>query len=229
MLDGVGIDYRLHRAKRRSIGMQIGLQGLTVRAPRWIALSEIEDALVDRAAWVLKALQQWRDRRRDVLPREWITGAPILYRGSELALAVFPSRVRAIAADLFHLMVRHPAPHEERLVASFVGHWLREETVRLLAPQVARLAARVARPAPSLKLTNARSEWGSCNHKGEIRLNWRLVHLPAPLAEYVVAHEVAHLVELNHSARFWAVVAVLFPDYSQARRELGNWTALLEA
>jgi len=81
---------------------------------------------------------------------------------------------------------------------------------------------------PPLKLSNARSEWGSCNHKGEIRLNWRLVHLPPHLADYVVAHEVAHLVELNHSKRFWSLVETLFPGHSAARRELGEWTALLE-
>lgn len=209
--------------------MQIGLTGLAVRAPRWIAMREIEAALHERAAWIVKTLAEWRKRRRDVLPREWKTGAPILYQGSELALAVFPSRVKAIAVDLYNVTVRHPAPQEERLLAGFVGHWLREETLRLLGPHVGHFAARLARGLPPVKLTNARTEWGSCNHKGEIRLNSRLVHLPPMLAQYVVAHEVAHLVELNHSPRFWAVVETLFPGHADARRELGNWTALLEA
>jgi predicted metal-dependent hydrolase len=62
-----------------------------------------------------------------------------------------------------------------------------------------------------------------------IRLNWRLVQLPPHLARYVVAHEVAHLVELNHSARFWEVVETLFPGHAEARRMLDDWTALLEA
>ena len=80
-----------------------------------------------------------------------------------------------------------------------------------------------------MKLSNARSEWGSCNVRGVIRLNWRLVQLPPELADYVVAHEVAHLVELNHSARFWAVVETLFPGHAAARAALDDWTALLEA
>ena len=82
---------------------------------------------------------------------------------------------------------------------------------------------------PPVKLTNARSEWGSCNHRGEIRLNWRLVQLPPDLAEYVVAHEVAHLVELNHSPRFWSQVEQLLPCYAERRRALEDWTALLAA
>jgi hypothetical protein len=78
-----------------------------------------------------------------------------------------------------------------------------------------------------VKLSNARSEWGSCNASGVIRLNWRLVQLPPALAEYVVAHEVAHIVELNHSARFWAVVERLLPGHAALRRQLDDWTALL--
>ncbi len=84
------------------------------------------------------------------------------------------------------------------------------------------------RDRASVRLSNARSEWGSCNAKGEIRLNWRLVQLPPMLAEYVVAHEVAHMVELNHSARFWAVVEALLPGHAALRRQLDDWTALLD-
>ena len=82
---------------------------------------------------------------------------------------------------------------------------------------------------PPVRLSNARSEWGSCNHKGEIRLNWRLIQLPPVLADYVVAHEVAHLVELNHSRRFWALVESLLPGHDTHRKELEDWTALLAA
>ena len=209
--------------------MQIGLSGLTVRAPKWVTLRAIEAALGERADWIIRTLDEWRARRREVLPKVWASGAPILYQGSELALALYPARRKAIAADLFHVTVRHPAPHHEVQLAGFVAHWLKEEALRLLLPHVGQFAARLARPAPPVRLTNARTEWGSCNHKGVIRLNWRLVHLPPRLAHYVVAHEVAHLVELNHSPRFWALVDTLFPGYREARRELGEWTALLDA
>jgi predicted metal-dependent hydrolase len=228
-LAGHDVEYRLVRARRRSIGMEIGLSGLVVRASRWITVREIEAALSERAAWIVRTLAAWRGRRREVMPREWRNGAPILFRGSELALALNPSRKKAIAVDLFHLTVHHPSPQDEALVAAFVGDWLKEEALRALAPRVAEFAARIAPTVPRTRLSNGRSEWGSCNDKGEIRLNWRLVQLPPSLADYVVAHEVAHLVELNHSARFWALVETLFPGHAAARRALGDWTALLEA
>ena len=228
-LVGHDVEYRLIRARRSSIGMEIGVAGLTVRAARWVTIREIEAALAERAAWIVRTVAAWRSLRRDVLPSTWKSGAPILFRGAELALVVHSARRTAIAADLFHLTVRHPAADDEAAVAAFVGTWLKEEALRALIPRVGEYAARLVGRAPPTRLSNARSEWGSCNHKGEIRLNWRLVQLPPHLADYVVAHEVAHLVELNHSPRFWEIVESLFPGHRTARQALGEWTALLEA
>jgi len=223
------VRYRLIRARRRSIGMGVDLDGLTVRAPRWVALRDIEQALSERAAWIIRSLDEWQKRRRDVMPREWKSGAPIVFRGAELALAVHTARHTAIAADLFHLTVRHPHADDERQIAATVGDWLKDQAWTLVATRVADYVRRVAPHTPRVRLSNARSEWGSCNAKGEIRLNWRLVQLPPMLAEYVVAHEVAHIVELNHSKRFWAVVETLLPGHAALRRELDDWTALLAA
>jgi predicted metal-dependent hydrolase len=228
-LNGTHVDYRLVRARRRTIGMEIDLDGLTVRAPRWVGLAEVEAALAERRVWILRTLEAWRSRHREVLPHEWKTGAPILYLGRQLALNVFRSRKPSIRADLFDLTVLHPNAEDEVHVRGFVGHWLREEALRLVLPGIAHFAGRLARTAPPVRISDARSEWGSCNHKGEIRLNWRLAQLPPELADYVIAHEVAHLVELNHSARFWAVVESLLPGHAARRRALEDWTALLAA
>jgi predicted metal-dependent hydrolase len=226
-LGGEAIDYRLVRARRRSIGMEVHLDGLTVRAPRWVALRDIEGALRERAPWIVRSLAEWRSRRRDAMPREWKSGARIVFRGVELALDLHPSPRPSIAADLFHLTVRHPHAHDERQVAASVGDWLREQAWTLVAARVADHVRKVTAHPPTVRLSNGRSEWGSCNAKGVIRLNWRLVQLPPKLADYVVAHEVAHMVELNHSARFWAVVEALLPGHAALRRELDDWTALL--
>jgi len=227
VLYGESIPYRLVRARRRSIGMEVHLEGLTVRAPRWVTIREIEAALKQRAAWVVKTLVEWRRRRREAMPRVWKSGAPILYRGRELALELFPARRAAMVADLFHLTVRHPAAHDEQEVELAVGAWLKDEAWNLVVTRVGDYALRTSRRPLSVRLSDARSEWGSCNAKGEIRLNWRLVQLPPALAEYVVAHEVAHLDELNHSARFWSRVEALLPGHAALRRELDEWTALL--
>jgi len=226
-LCGRSISYRLFRARRRSIGMLIDQTGLTVRAPAWVSIRDIEQALIERAQWVVDTLAEWQGRECEALPAAWREGAALLYLGRPLTLALFTARRRRIAADLLHLTVQHPNPADEREIGEYVGSWLKEQALALLGPRVAHFASKVTTTAPTLKLSNARTQWGTCNHRGEIRLNWRLVQLPPHIADYVVAHEVAHLIELNHSPRFWALVEALLPGHIEARRELDALTPLL--
>ena len=88
-------------------------------------------------------------------------------------------------------------------------------------------SAKLGLAPPVAKFTRARTQWGSCNEQGVIRLHWRLIQLPPALSDYVVAHEVAHRIELNHSSRFWAAVERLFPNCKLARRELERYGELL--
>ena len=207
--------------------MVIDHSGLSVRAPSWVSIREIELALRERAEWVIKTLAEWRGRDKEALPAQWCEGAGLLYRGRPLTLALFPARKKTIAADLLHLTVLHPNPGNEGEIAAFVGRWLKEQALALLAPRVLHFASRVTGVPPAVKLSSARTQWGSCNHKGEIRLHWRLVQLPPAVADYVIAHEVAHLVELNHSPRFWALVESLLPGHAEVRRELDALTPVL--
>jgi predicted metal-dependent hydrolase len=89
------------------------------------------------------------------------------------------------------------------------------------------LAAQLGQPLPPLALSAARTRWGSCSVRSGIRLNWRLIHLPPELIDYVIAHETAHLIEMNHSPRFWAVVETLHPDWRTSRQELKRLGAAL--
>ena len=73
---------------------------------------------------------------------------------------------------------------------------------------------------PLIQLSNARTRWGTCHPHGRVHLNWRLIHMPQHLIDYVVVHELAHLREMNHSPRFWAVVGSVIPDYTARRREM---------
>jgi predicted metal-dependent hydrolase len=98
--------------------------------------------------------------------------------------------------------------------------WLKAAALDSLRPRAAHFASLLGRPAPHVVLSNARTQWGVCTEEGTIRLSWRLVHIEPGLADYVVAHEAAHLVELNHSPRFWRLVARLYPGWRDARERL---------
>jgi predicted metal-dependent hydrolase len=98
--------------------------------------------------------------------------------------------------------------------------WLKHQALDTFRPRVAHFAAQLGAEAPRVRLSNARTQWGVCTEDGIIRLCWRLVHLEPTLTDYVIAHEVAHLAEMNHSRRFWALLGRLYPEWRAARERL---------
>ena len=98
-----------------------------------------------------------------------------------------------------------------------VQAWLQAEARRVFAERIPLFAQRLGRTPKRWTLSSARTRWGSCTADGTIRLNWRLVHFPLDVVDYVIAHELAHLSEMNHGPRFWATVGDLFPEFRQAR------------
>jgi len=101
-----------------------------------------------------------------------------------------------------------------------VQAWLQSEARRVFPERIARFGGRISARYAGWALSSARSQWGSCTHDGRIRLSWRLIHFSLPVIDYVVAHELAHLDQMNHSARFWQAVAQLLPGFEPARDEI---------
>ena len=104
--------------------------------------------------------------------------------------------------------------------ATAVQAWLQSEARRVFGERIERFADRISSRYAGWTLSSARSQWGSCTHDGRVRLSWRLIHFSLPVIDYVVAHELAHLEELNHSPRFWRAVSQLLPGFETARDEI---------
>lgn len=209
------VDYRLIRSRRRSIGMIIDHRGLRVGAPHAVALADIEAFLRSNAKWVLRKLDEWRyvQHPRQLFVRD---GATLPLLGVEWRIRVIGgiNRVRFDEPEVV-LEARRTADLRPLLMRG-----LRVRALDLFRERLVQYAPSVGCAPPPLVLSNAQTRWGSCSEKTGIRLNWRLIHLPLRLIDYVVAHELAHLVEMNHSPRFWSVVERLYPDYAAARAEL---------
>jgi predicted metal-dependent hydrolase len=215
------LTYRLRRARRRSIGFQIDDQGLTVSAPRWVPLREIEAAIAEKQRWITakqREWQEWRARRR--LPQvRFVHGAALPYLGGEVALRLGTSSA-VTTLDAAELHVALPPDASELRVRDTVQAWLQSEARRVFQERIERFADRIHPRYAGWTLSSARSQWGSCTHDGRVRLSWRLIHFSLPVIDYVVAHELAHLAELNHGPRFWNTVAQLLPGFEIARNEI---------
>lgn len=214
-LGGRCIEYRFLRRRRATIGISIDASGLSVSAPLRAPWREIEAFLHQKERWILRKLDEWARLPRPALLRGH-SGESLPLFGAPVTLEVRTGR-RAVDHHPERLLVTAPAPH--RVPKLLIG-WLKAQALAALAPRTAHFAARLDVPMPRVGLSNARTQWGVCTEDGAIRLSWRLVHLEPRLADYVVAHEVAHLVELNHSKRFWNLLARLYPDWRRARHQL---------
>jgi predicted metal-dependent hydrolase len=179
---------------------------------------DIEAFLRAKERWILAKLDRWAQ-----LPKPRLlagaSGESLPYLGVEHTLdvregrgAVSQTSARAGATITVY------APRSRALAALLA--WLKAKALETLAPRVGRYAAALALPAPRVALSGGRRQWGTCSAAGTIRLNWRLVHVAPELADYVAAHEVAHLVEMNHSKRFWGLLAALYPAWRVARERL---------
>ena len=225
LLGGRAVDYRFERRRRRTIAIKVSEHGLAVFAPLRAPWREVEGFLHEKARWILRKLDE---RAAAVRPRTLFgeSGETLPLHGREVSLVVAPGR-RAVDLAETELRVSLPQPERRGAVRELLLRWLKARALERLAPRVAHYAARVSLPAPPLALSNARTQWGVCMASGRIRLAWRLVHLHPELADYVVAHEVAHLVELNHSERFWALVEWLYPHWREARERIERDAATL--
>jgi hypothetical protein len=215
LLEGRAVDYRFERRRRRTIGIRVQEDGLSVAAPLRAPRREIEGFLQDKSRWILTKLDQWAalGSPKTIFGESGET-LPVL--GREVELSVQAGRPSASLAGE-RLELRVPEPHQRGAVRNLLIAWLKSLALGELRPRVAHYAAKVSLPTPPVRLSAARTQWGVCMADGRIRLSWRLAHLAPDLADYVVAHEVAHLVELNHSARFWALVEWLYPHWREAR------------
>ncbi len=219
-LDGQEIPYLLKRSPRRStIAMRIDHRGLTVNAPARAADSRVERVLQERADWLLDKLRAWQASRPAVFAGNH--GDILLFLGSDLALCLMEGSMRAqprLEDDA--LLVALPDPTDAVAVKRKLERWYRAEAERHFIQRLEHYAGRMGLALPNLSLSSARTRWGSCNSRGEIRLNWRLIQAPISQIDYVVVHELAHIRELNHSPRFWAIVEETLPHYEAAHRAL---------
>ena len=218
------LDYTLLRSKRRSIGFLISDDGLRVTAPKWVTLGDIEIAIREKKRWIFTKLSEYRDRstRRMQPQMQWRDGETLPYMGRSITLRIHATQKAGIHFDdaSDQLIVCLPADAGEQQLKDRVLGWLQLEAKRVFAERLPIYAQKLGVTYQSFALSSATTQWGSCTSEGKIRLNWRLMHFALPLIDYVIAHELSHLREMNHSPRFWATVQSIFPEFETARKTL---------
>ena len=225
------VAYVFARAKRRTIGFVVGPDGLAVRAPRWTPQQEVDAALQEKAAWILRKLQETRERhtRQHAARIIWRDGTLVPWMGGTLQVALDPghhfaaqgAQLKAAQGEsLPSLAVALPHHAEPAQIRDAVQAWQMRQAQALFKLRLDHFAPLLGVHWRKLSLSNAATRWGSAKSDGSIRLNWRLVHFSPAVIDYVVVHELAHLRVMNHSPRFWDTVETVLPEYASLRTQL---------
>ncbi|MGC4395107.1 M48 family metallopeptidase [Hydrogenophaga sp. T2] len=226
-LRGCEVGYEFQRGKRRTIGLSVGTEGLSVRAPRWSTFGEIEAVLQEKAGWVIDKLIEARERaERQARNRiAWADGVALPLLGEPVRLQLDPAhgfsgRGAALDSATRTLRVGLPRHASESQIRDAAQAWLMRHARSVFTERLNHFAPRLGVQWTRLSLSNADTRWGSASADGRIRLNWRLIHLSLDMVDYVVVHELSHLRHMDHSPRFWDVVASVMPDHLERRRAL---------
>ena len=240
LLNGSLVAYEFRRGKRRTIGFSAGPDGLTVSAPKWVPLYEIDRAVIEKSGWILKKLQETRDRhqRLESARIDWKDGCSLPFLGDQVVVVLDPHHAACgVVAELkrsplaAHEVVAAAMPHltlhiglhcdaTADQIRDAVQAWLMRQAKRIFTERLDHFAPTLNVQWRKLSLSSASTRWGSARADGAIRLNWRLVHFKSSVIDYVVVHELSHLRVMDHSPRFWDTVRAVVPDYADLRGQL---------
>jgi predicted metal-dependent hydrolase len=220
------IGFVLLRSRRRTIGFVIGDDGLRVTAPNWVTLRQIDEAVLEKAGWILSKLREWQKRREQLAmsQTQWCGGGELPYLGKRIVLELGSRERHASLAgdvdaprdgDLLRLAL--PADADASRIRDAAQAWLQQRAGVWFGARLAHFLQTSGLKIRRWRLSSAATRWGSCTSDGNIMLNWRLIHFAPSIIDYVIAHELAHLREMNHSSNFWTEVGHILPDYQRAR------------
>lgn len=221
------IEYRVRRSpRRRTVGISVDpARGVLVAAPPDVPLARLDSVVHRKAVWIVGRLRAVGRTAPRLTPREFVSGESYLYLGRSYRLKLTPqaepSEARLVGGWI-QVGVEKTGGGSTRAsaVRSALESWYRAHAAERLTERVQRPAPRVVGSVPKILLREQPKRWGSCDARGALRFNWRIIQAPMRLVDYVVAHELVHLVEKNHTRAFWALLGKVMPDYERRREEL---------
>lgn len=223
------LPYTIRRSTRRrkTVTVSVDSRGdVLLAAPTNFPTADLDAMVRRKAVWIEKQIRRARSQHPPTGQREFVSGESVLYLGRHYRLRVGPHSHGS--AKLRGRWLEVPAgadeSHPDQVRATLIA-WFRLRAEARFPERVDAWRAKVGVPMPSVLVANQRRRWGSCDSRGTIRLNWRIVQAPMRLVDYVVVHELVHLRHHGHGRDYWQAVGRAMPDYERRHkelRELGN-------
>jgi len=206
---------RLVRSKRKTLALIVEADGtLTVRAPLRMKEADIRKFIGEKKDWIKR--KRARALKDTVPPRQYVDGERFLYLGVEIPLRIVSNQRPALIMGRVFKLTKSSLPQAESVFKA----WYKKRARTVLTERVQFFADKYGFKVGKIRISSARTRWGSYSSKGTLSFTWRLVMAPLEIIDYVVVHELCHLKDMNHSNAFWAQVEIILPDYKRRRKWL---------
>ncbi len=203
---------RIIHTKRKSIALIVQRDGrLVVRAPLEATAEQILAVVQRENGWIHSKQEAVLLTYPQAVEKEFVNGEGFWYLGISYRMRIVTDTSQPLELDTFFLLDRSALPHARDVFTN----WYKERALKVISERVAWYAAKNGIDYKQVKITSAQTRWGSCSAKGTLSFAWRLVMAPVPVIDYVVVHELVHLLEKNHGKAFWTKVKIIMPDYKQ--------------
>jgi len=210
------INYTLIRSNRKTCGIIVRGQTVTVRAPRRMKQADIDRAVQSKRDWINKKLKQFAGIVLEQNAFLLHYGDTVQYRGGQVLIAAEIGCRFGLHGEKIIL----PDGLTPEQIKSACVRFYQQQAKTVLTQKVTVFADCMGACPAAVKISNAKGRWGSCSNKKSINFSWRLMMADDAVIDYIVVHELAHLKEMNHSPRFWAIVEQTMPDYKNRQKEL---------
>ncbi|MCA9709992.1 MAG: M48 family metallopeptidase [Myxococcales bacterium] len=220
------IDYAIRRSPRRkTVAVAVDPDGVLLTAPQGVPVARLDEVVRTKARWIVERLRHVEQTEPPAPPRELIGGESVLYLGRHYRLRVVLAAARGpakLTRGWLEVPVDATRPEAARreVVREALGDWYRAHARAQLVERVALWAPTLDAEPADLLVRDQRKRWGSCDERGVLRFNWRIIQAPLRLVDYVVAHELTHLHHRDHTKAFWARLGTAMPDYDERREAL---------
>ncbi|MEW5871788.1 MAG: SprT family zinc-dependent metalloprotease [Chloroflexota bacterium] len=223
------IAYQLSFTTRQDVAIHVHPDTrVTVEAPLDSEFAQVEARVRKRAAWIVRQQRNFRRYSYEIPPRQYVSGESHRYLGRQYRLKVLQceGRKESVTMDRERILVYARTPGDRERIRKLVDDWHRQQARLVFAGRVELWQPRFERygvQGPQVVVRRMNSRWGSCTAQGKITLNLKLIQVPKRLIDYVVVHELCHLVENNHGEGFYALMRRMMPDWEGRREGLNGF------
>jgi predicted metal-dependent hydrolase len=219
------LEYNIIYSTRKTLRITVERdRSIVVRAPHGTLPTDIDQLIKKKKFWIYQKTKHEQKYKSEINRKEFISGSTILYLGKSYKLNVISESFEGILFDNEFLISKASVPYAPELFRT----WFIKQAKEKIVPQVKTYALQLGVEYNRILISDLKYRWGSCTPKDNLNFNWRLIKAPMRVIEYIIVHELAHLIEPNHTAQFWSIVKTQIPDYQSSKDWLKEHGQLLE-